>query len=76
MIDVFTERKNKGLPKAGKKEYKEFKEHNDKGTTSGGGGSLRVGTSERLRSVMVSPVVRGGGLVGNVTTFWSGYLSS
>jgi len=51
-----------------KKEFKEFKERNDKGTQSGGGGSLRVGTSERLRSVMGSPMVRGGRLFRNVTT--------
>ena len=36
IIAVFTERKNKGLTKASKKEFKEFKERNDKGSTSGG----------------------------------------
>ena len=29
---MFAERKNKGLPKAGEKEFKEFKERKDKGS--------------------------------------------
>jgi len=35
----------------------------------GGGGSVRVGTSECLRSVIGSPMVRGGGLLRSVTTY-------